>query len=450
MPNYPVHRRRAKGFSWGVVKVALLAVGAVILLTNEAENIGWGAIVVCLIGAAAFFGVLLPDIDHHSSIPRRHFERVTRLVIPLGLVAIGLKLLSDYVTGVSQDIKTILVVGLLLVSFKLFLSTPDLIEDIMPAHRKLLHRPYFWTITGGIIATFLFTILSKGPSEVGGVPLVPFAPGTTTATYAIGGIALATGGAVTLGAHQHLEQDGILHSEFNPGPTVRIESELAEALRWLIDEAAYRLQLAHIEQAAGIVVTLVTHAFRELFAAIAESIAERSFKSFRKRLTLRDVIVIIFTITVVILLVYLAIRFFKWLLSDSTDNSEPSCPSSLDETMATLEGTNGTLEATYESVTVDRERWMNRHHGYTTKTIPLEEISAFNIGTPGLITDGYLHVENPDSEEPKANILAHRNQTTVKYENRTEAILWSSEVDRIRKWKRSLSTSPDPITYLMS
>lgn len=448
MPNYPVHRQRAKEFSWRVMKIAFLFITLIIISTNEIAHVGWGVIAICLIGISAFIGVLLPDIDHHSSIPRRNFERVTRFVIPLLVGAIALRYLIGNSVGISQEIRIFLLIGLLFLTLKFFLNTPSLVGHIMPAHRKLLHRPYFWTITGATVATLLFIVFYMGPDKLGSIPIIPFEQGTSAATYTIGGIALATGGAVTLGAHQHLEQDGVLHSEFNPGPTIRAESELMKMFQWLATETAYRFKFTYVEEAAGTVLSLIIPPFRQLSIAIAESIAKKSLSSFRKRLTLRDLVTILVTVTVVVLLVYLFIRFIKWLLSDSSEGPEIACPSSLNEKIAELEGTNGSLEVTYESVTVDREQWENRHHGYKSTTIPLEDISAFNVGSPGIITDGYIHVETQNSHKPRANVFAYRNQTTVKCSNQTKAILWTSEVDEIRKWKRSLSSSPDPLTYL--
>jgi uncharacterized membrane protein len=430
------------------VKVTLLVVSAFIVATNGIENIGWGIITVCLIGIAAFLGALLPDIDHHSSIPRRRFDRIFRLVIPLAVVAMGWILVTDYLVSVSRDIKILLLIGLLVFALKLYAITPDLVSRIMPSHRGLLHDSSFWVVVGSMIATLVFIAFSSGPHKIGGVSIVPFDYGTTAATYAVGMLSLGTGSAVTLGAHQHLEQDGELYPEFTPGPIIRAETKLVEVIQRVMTEAMYRSRLAHVEEAAGIGLAVVSHAFEQLVAATMESVASKSLESFRKRLTARDVVVILLTFVVTITLIYLIMRLVKFFLSDSSGDSEAACPSSMNETVAELEGTNGTLEATCESVTMNRELGKTWHDSDQTTMISLEEVSAFNVSSPGLITDGYVHLDTEGSQEPRANILAHRNQMTVKCDDRGEMTRWTSEVDEIRDWKQSLSSAPDPLTYL--
>lgn len=86
MPNYPTHSR------WGRVSAVVMAaaIGAVLYVAFESIPLaGAGAIGAA---AATFVGSIYPDVDHHSSIPRRKATRAFRLLVVAGvfsLAAIG-------------------------------------------------------------------------------------------------------------------------------------------------------------------------------------------------------------------------------------------------------------------------------------------------------------------------------------------------------------------------
>lgn len=83
MPNYPTHAR------WGRAGAVLtgFAVGAGLFLAFESPLLAGGG----ALGAAAvtFVGAVFPDIDHHSSIPRRKASRAIRLLSVLGVASLA-------------------------------------------------------------------------------------------------------------------------------------------------------------------------------------------------------------------------------------------------------------------------------------------------------------------------------------------------------------------------
>lgn len=83
MPNYPTHAR------WGRIGavVTALAVGGALYYLFEAIPIAGAA----ALGAAAttFVGSIYPDIDHHSSIPRRKATRAFRILVVLGILSLA-------------------------------------------------------------------------------------------------------------------------------------------------------------------------------------------------------------------------------------------------------------------------------------------------------------------------------------------------------------------------
>lgn len=80
MPNYPTHAR------WGRIGAitTAIAVGAAIFLFFETLLIA----IAAALGAAAatFVGSIYPDVDHHSSVPRRKAVRAFRVLVVLGVV----------------------------------------------------------------------------------------------------------------------------------------------------------------------------------------------------------------------------------------------------------------------------------------------------------------------------------------------------------------------------
>lgn len=80
MPNYPTHAR------WGKIGAAVTAIaaGAGLFLAFGTPIVAGAAAVGAAI--ATFVGSIYPDVDHHSSVPRRKAVRAFSLLVALGVL----------------------------------------------------------------------------------------------------------------------------------------------------------------------------------------------------------------------------------------------------------------------------------------------------------------------------------------------------------------------------
>lgn len=99
MPNYPTHSR------WGRVGAAVVAVlvAAALYWAFETPLVAAAG----AIGAAAttFVGAIFPDVDHHSSIPRRKANRALRILAILAVVSL-IALNFDQLVSLAETVAT--------------------------------------------------------------------------------------------------------------------------------------------------------------------------------------------------------------------------------------------------------------------------------------------------------------------------------------------------------
>ncbi len=83
MPNYPTHAR------WGQIGAAAMGsiVAATVYFLFLAPFLAFAA-GICA-AAATFVGAIYPDVDHHSSIPRRKAVRAFRALVVLGIASLA-------------------------------------------------------------------------------------------------------------------------------------------------------------------------------------------------------------------------------------------------------------------------------------------------------------------------------------------------------------------------
>jgi hypothetical protein len=159
---------------------------------------------VCVFGAARIGGSA-PDIDSHTSVPRRYFDRLVRLAVVAGGLALGYLFWTPIETATTDTLATVapdaglppvIVAGVAVLVGAVVLATVAvwLVGTLMPPHRGLFHSPLLW-LAVGVVA---FVGLTVGLQALGaGSPAVPVVP-------------LAVAGGFVLGAFTHLFQDGEL------------------------------------------------------------------------------------------------------------------------------------------------------------------------------------------------------------------------------------------------
>lgn len=204
MPNFDAHLQR--GTQWASV-VAVLTLLPVYLYTGSILAVAVFAGVTFCIG---LLGAVLPDIDSHSSIPRRYLERtfstilVSSVFFTLGFywseIRSRLEGLTRFAPRPLSPLEVSLVGGLIVTAI-LLRFVPDLIHRLLPHHRGLLH-----TLTFGVTASLGLTVVSV-------VALEWVTRDALLATFA----GVTFGGALLGGITVHLQMDGELPgSPFGP------------------------------------------------------------------------------------------------------------------------------------------------------------------------------------------------------------------------------------------
>jgi len=200
MPGYETHSRRA--IQVGVLTAVV--VGSAAFWTTATPAVAVVTAVLAFAGARV--GGNAPDIDSHSSVPRRYFDRSLQVLTAAAVVGGAFLFYDGILEAAETTVAAVapslalppiavgaLAVGLLGVTA--MLVAPRMVAWVMPSHRGLLHNPLLWTGVGIGVAGAVFLGL-----VLGGVA-------TIVATW-VGG---AIGGGLTAGAlFAHLLPDGEL------------------------------------------------------------------------------------------------------------------------------------------------------------------------------------------------------------------------------------------------
>jgi hypothetical protein len=155
--------------------------------------------------AAAKIGGGAPDIDSHTSIPRRYFDRLVRLAVAAGGLALAALFWPTVETTTATTLAAVapdaglpptLVAGVAVFVTAIVVATVAVavVGRLMPSHRGLFHSPLLWLAVGAVA----FAALTVGLRALGaGAPTVPVLP-------------LAVAGGFVVGTFTHLYQDGEL------------------------------------------------------------------------------------------------------------------------------------------------------------------------------------------------------------------------------------------------
>lgn len=455
MPNFPTHRRRARESARRTFKISVLVGLFFLLLVDYSlESLLWVALAVCLGAFAVYVGVLIPDIDHHSSIPRRWFEIVIRTSIPLGLMAGVLLIIEGGVLEIPllsgiNDLYLLFVAGIL--SILIYLQAPMVINRLMPPHRGLLHRGWFWWMVGLSVAVAGLIIIDL----IVGTELI-FLLGLTGGaavgtTFSISGLFLfpiLMGGGLVLGAQQHLEQDGLLYKGYEPDTAVTVLSKIKARLRWLLDYLFASIEeTMPVKLISDIGLQAIT-SFSTVGNAARVAIKKRSLQEFQRRLTLRDVAMIVLSTVIIVIAFYLLYRGLKRL--QSQPHSDKQHDWLKDTPIRTFEGDNGALILRQDRIIIDRERWKSRYTAYGREEIHHEDLTGIITNDPGLISAGSVTILTEEIDPPKTRFHASYCPQTIKYREILNLEAWIDTAEAVSDWRRSLQTSHDELQYLAS
>lgn len=157
MPLYEAHKRFAQKI--GYVLGGFLGIIALV----DTGNIISGGMVSSLSLLFAYVGGAAPDIDSHSSIPRRKFDRLMQLIVAgvLGTVLYTGMVFTDF-NGNPLLISAVSAFSIPTIGW-IVQSVPNGIQQIMPPHRGALHTIGFWAA----VAAFAYLSMRTGLQKIG-------------------------------------------------------------------------------------------------------------------------------------------------------------------------------------------------------------------------------------------------------------------------------------------
>lgn len=194
MPNYDTHGRdgRVLGASFGIV--------AFVFIYSYTQSTRMAAIAGLIIGLAGFIGPIIPDADHHNSIPRKMLGKFLLAAIPIGLL-IAIQQHAGFRTfvgnmltavGVQDEIKAVAIIFVIgVVCAKVITGGIDILTG---AHRTRTHNKLSIILLGPLFAAFAGMVVDVAGYSNGFAAFVSI------------GVALA----VAFGILIHLSRDGEL------------------------------------------------------------------------------------------------------------------------------------------------------------------------------------------------------------------------------------------------
>lgn len=164
MPDFETHRHH--GERWASFIAVLILLPVYLSTDSLAATAVFGTVsFLCVLG-----GATLPDIDSHSSIPRRSLERFVTTLLLASLIVMftltwteierGVQWLSQVTPSEIPTVElTILIVFLGIVVF--FWRVPAFIHKAIPRHRGLLHNVTTWMLVSLGIASISFLVTKQ-------------------------------------------------------------------------------------------------------------------------------------------------------------------------------------------------------------------------------------------------------------------------------------------------
>jgi len=180
MPNYPTHSRWGR---IGAVVVALAVAGGLFYLFED-PFVALGAAIGAAV--ATFVGAIYPDVDHHTSIPRRKAVRGFQLLAAVGVIGLSVLFWEQIVIGIEFTDSSVLDGGLpvpsemaaawvpLLGAFIVAGLIDPLIGLVTMRHRGWTHSvPINFVIIGAVSGgVFLLTMNLPTAHQVAAVTVV--------------------------------------------------------------------------------------------------------------------------------------------------------------------------------------------------------------------------------------------------------------------------------------